>query len=100
MTMFERAIAAEAALAQQLAAIVHEFGYERGDLVEQYARDQMVRKLSAVVAAAEQAAARKALEDAARDYPWRDAGGITDAPGGARHWLKERAATYDPEPEA
>jgi endogenous inhibitor of DNA gyrase (YacG/DUF329 family) len=32
-----------------------------------------------------------ALREAADDYPWRDAGGLTDAPGGAKHWLRERA---------
>lgn len=33
----------------------------------------------------------QALREAAENYPWRDAGGRTDVPGGARHWLRARA---------
>jgi len=54
----------------------------------------LARELRAALADTTGALAKvkaEALRDAANDYPLRDAGGRTEAPGGARHWLRERA---------
>ena len=53
--------------------------------------DRLIIAVGHMVAEAEQ----RALRDAADEYPWRDAGGVTDAPGGAKHWLRARADELD-----
>lgn len=65
-----------------IAEIVDEYGRVRGDLTEQYARDQLTRIIEGRIAQAKADALREAADDMEQFEPF---------PGEEPDWLRERA---------